>query len=301
MKQTIILLVFLCTTGLVFSQGYSLSGRIVDSASQAPLPGAYILLLDLQDSITQAATTDESGAFAFQRLQPGRYELKATYLGYETQVQVVVVANGPVRLGDIALTEAALNLEQVQVTERMPAASQQGDTSQYNAGAFKVNPDANAEDLIRKMPGVVVEGGKVQAQGEDVQQVLVDGKPFFGNDPMAALRNLPAEVIDKIQVYDQTSEQAQFSGFNTGETTKGINIITKPSMRNGQFGRLYAGYGADERYQAGGIVNFFKGDTRISVIGQSNNVNQQNFSTEDLVGITGSSGRGGRGGRGGGR
>lgn len=302
MKKTLLLLAFFSVAGLALSQSNSIFGRAVDGASQEPLIGAHVQLLQLPDSTARASTTtNERGGFMLQDIAPGNYVLKISYLGYETYTKPVEMDNGPLRLGQLAMTEEALNLEQVQVVERLPAASQQGDTTQFNAGAFKVNPDANAEDLIRKMPGVVVEGGKVQAQGEDVQQVLVDGKPFFGNDPMTALRNLPAEVIDKIQVFDQLSEQAQFSGFNTGETTKGINIITKPSMRNGQFGRLYAGYGTDDRYQAGGIVNFFKGDTRVSVIGQSNNVNQQNFSTEDLVGITGSSGRGGRGGGGGGR
>ncbi|MCB0572121.1 MAG: TonB-dependent receptor, partial [Phaeodactylibacter sp.] len=302
MKKTLLLLAFFSVAGLALSQSNSVFGRAVDGASQEPLIGAHVQLLQLPDSTARASTTtNERGGFMLQDIAPGNYVLKISYLGYETYTKPVEMDNGPLRLGQLAMTEEALNLEQVQVVERLPAASQQGDTTQFNAGAFKVNPDANAEDLIRKMPGVVVEGGKVQAQGEDVQQVLVDGKPFFGNDPMTALRNLPAEVIDKIQVFDQLSEQAQFSGFNTGETTKGINIITKPSMRNGQFGRLYAGYGTDDRYQAGGIVNFFKGDTRVSVIGQSNNVNQQNFSTEDLVGITGSSGRGGRGGGGGGR
>jgi hypothetical protein len=163
-------------------------------------------------------------------------------------------------------------------------------------------PDASAEDLIEKMPGVVVEDGKVQAQGEDIKEVLVDGKPFFGNDPTAALRNLPAEVIDKIQVFDQTSQQAQFSGFDDGETSKTINIITKVDRRNGQFGKVYGGYGTDDRYQAGGNASLFDGNRRISIIGQSNNVNQQNFSTEDLLGVVSSSGGGrrGRGGRGGG-
>src|SRR5690606_37015178 len=106
------------------------------------------------------------------------------------------------------------------ITEQALPAMQKGDTTEINAQAYKTLPDASAEDLIAKMPTVSVQGGKVQAQGEDVKQVLVDGKPFFGNDPTAALRSLPADVIDKIQVFDQQSEQAQFTGFQDGETTK---------------------------------------------------------------------------------
>ena len=203
---------------------------------------------------------------------------------------------------------------------KSPLAKVKGDTMEYNAEAFKVNPDADTEDLLKKMPGMMVDRGKVQAQGEDVKKVYVDGRPFFDRDPTLALRSLPAEVVQKIEVFDEQSEQAKFTGFDDGETVKVLNIITRLNMRNGQFGKLYAGggmddveqtindpfetntlgYNANEKYRIGGNVNFFDDDRRISVIGQSNNINQQNFSTEDLLGVTGSSG-GRRGGfRGGG-
>src|SRR5262249_27816657 len=115
-----------------------------------------------------------------------------------------------------------------------------------------------------------------------------------------ALRSLPSEVIDKIQVFDRLSDQAQFTGFDDGNGYKAINIVTKANMRNGQFGRLYAGYGTDGRYSAGGNVSFFKDNRRLSLVGLANNINQQNFSTQDLLGVTSSSGGGGGGGRGGG-
>lgn len=151
------------------------------------------------------------------------------------------------------------------------------------------------------MPGVVIQNGTVQAQGEDVRQVFVDGKEFFGNDPTLALRTLPAEVIEKIQVYDRLSDQAQFTGFDDGETAKTINIITRPEKRNGQFGKAYAGYGYPDKYQVGGNVNVFDGDRRLSAIGQANNINQQNFANEDLLGVINSGRNSRRGGlRGGG-
>ena len=177
---------------------------------------------------------------------------------------------------------------------------QKGDTLEYGAAAFKVNPDATGEDLIKKMPGVTVDkAGTVTAQGEQVKKVTVDGREFFGDDATAALRNLPAEVIDKIQVFDRLSDQAQFTGIDDGNSSKSINIVTKANMRNGQFGRLYAGYGTDDHYSAGGNVSFFKGNRRISLVGITNNVNQQNFSSQDLLGVTSSSGNNG-GNRGGG-
>src|SRR5205085_12440292 len=120
-----------------------------------------------------------------------------------------------------------------------------GDTTQYNADAFKTSRDATSEDLVTKMPGITIQDGKVQAQGEDVKKVTVDGRPFFGDDPNSVLKNLPAEVIDKIQVFDKKSDQSQFTGFDDGNNTKTINIVTKPQFRNGTFGKVYGGYGMD--------------------------------------------------------
>ncbi|MCB0562009.1 MAG: TonB-dependent receptor [Lewinellaceae bacterium] len=304
MRKYLLLLPILFAAAVASAQEYPIMGMVQDARDESPLVGAHISLTSQPDGASQAVVSDETGRFRLMA-KPGAYELAVTFLGFHTYTQGVVVENGPVRAGRIALEDEALNLEEAVVKEKLPTATMKGDTTQFNAGAYKVNPDASAENLIKKMPGVVVQGGQVQAQGENVQEVLVDGKPFFGNDPMAALRNLPAEVIDKIQVFDRQSDQAQFTGVDDGQTTKTINIITKPGMRSGQFGKVYGGYGPDGQYQAGGNANLFKGDSRLSVIGQSNNINQQNFSTEDLLGVVGAqqSGRGGPGGgrRGGGR
>lgn len=303
MKNSIFPFFILLITSHLSGQGFSLTGMVMDSIETAVLPGAHVTVMRMRDSTLTSTVTEDSGKFRFDNLRQGGYELRVTYLGYQNYIRRVFIRNQDTDAGLVRLVQASQFLEQVQVVEQVLPATQIGDTTQFNAGAFKVNPDANAEELIRKMPGVTVEGGKVQAQGEDIKEVLVDGKPFFGNDPTAALRNLPAEVIDKIQVFDRQSDQAQFTGFADGETSKTINIITRSNMRNGQFGKVYGGYGTDERYYAGGNLNFFKGDARVSVIGLSNNINQQNFSTDDLLGVVGSqsSRRGGPGGgRGGG-
>jgi hypothetical protein len=155
--------------------------------------------------------------------------------------------------------------------------------------------------MIKKLPGITVaRDGTVTAMGEQVKKVTVDGKDFFGDDATAALKNLPAEVIDKIQVFDRLSDQAQLTGFDDGNSIKTVNIVTKSGIKNGQFGRIYAGGGTDGRYTAGGNVSFFKGNRRLSLVGNFNNINLQNFSSQDLLGVT-SSGGGGRGGGGGGR
>jgi Outer membrane protein beta-barrel family len=175
---------------------------------------------------------------------------------------------------------------------------QKGDTTEFSASQFKVNPDATAEDMIKKLPGITVaRDGTVTAMGEQIRKVTVDGRDFFGDDATAALKNLPADVIDKIQVFDRLSDQAQLTGFDDGNSIKTVNIVTKSGIKNGQFGRIYAGAGTDGRYTAGGNVSFFKNNRRISLVGNFNNINQQNFASQDLLGVT-SSGGGGRGGGG---
>lgn len=305
MKKALLYLLILVSSQLL-SQSYEVSGVLISSKDGTPLIGAHISLLQPWGEAYKTAVSDQDGKFVLENVSRGGYRFKATYLGFQDFIQEVTIVNQSIDLDMLVLQEGGVVLDEVEVKELLPVATQEGDTTSYNAEAFKTLPDANAEDLVAKMPGVTLENGRISAQGENVQEVLVDGRKFFGNDPTAALRTLPAEVISKIQVFDQQSEQAQFSGIQDGQTTKTINIITKTNMRNGQFGKFYAGYGSDERYQTGGNTSLFDGNRRISIIAQSNNVNQQNFSTEDLLGVTGSSGRrrghggGGRGGRGGG-
>lgn len=298
-----LLLLFVFTSIQSFSQDLLITGKVIDNKSMETLSGAHVSLMHPWGEAYKTAVTNNEGRFELKGLSRGGYALQITFVGYATYETELTLNDKSIDLGNLVLSEG-MDLSEVEVTAKIPLAEQKGDTTQYNADAFKTLKDASAEELVEKMPGVVIQDGKIQAQGEDVKEVLVDGKPFFGNDPQAALKNLPAEVISKIQVYDQTSEQASFSGFQDGETSKTINIITRPEMRNGQFGKLYAGYGYEDKYQAGGNGSFFNGDQRISIIGQVNNINQQNFSSEDLLGVTGTSGRRGRGrrgGRGGGR
>jgi len=288
----------------IAAQEAAMKGKLVDKVEHRPVNGATVSLLSLPDSISSGKTvSDNNGLFSFGRLKPGSYSIVTEAIGYR-KLEINYVLNvGINNIGELILHRSASLLDTVTVTVQTPTVVQKGDTLQYNASQFKTNPDANAEDLIKKMPGITVDqSGSVTAQGEQVRKVTVDGRDFFGDDATAALRNLPAEVIDKIQVFDRLSEQAQFTGFDDGNSTKAINIVTKTGIRNAQFGRVYAGYGTEDRYAAGGNVSFFNGDRRLSLVGLFNNVNQQNFSNEDLLGVmTSGSGGGGRGGnRGGG-
>ncbi|TVR73339.1 MAG: TonB-dependent receptor [Marinilabiliales bacterium] len=280
------------------------TGKVADASDDSPLIGAHLSFVHIMDTTrTFHTTTEHDGSFSL-KMARGQYTLKVSYVGFQTLVlegeEAVRAIEEVNDLGTIYLAEGAY-LDEVEVTGYRSAARLRGDTLDFDAQAFKVNPDASAEDLVRRMPGITVEGGRVQAQGEDVRRVLVDGREFFGEDPSIALRNLPAEVIERIEVYDRMSDQSELTGFDDGERSKTINIVTRLDTRSGQFGRFYSGYGGDDRYQAGIATNIFMNDSRLSIIGMSNNVNEQNFSREDILSLAGGAIRGGRsGGTGGG-
>ncbi len=297
----------------VINAQFSISGTVRDQQANGPLSGASVRLNGVTNSgITRNVLSDSLGRFSFQGLPADSFQVVISFVGFKdvsrgirvdsTTASFDSTGTGMVTMEVAMVPSASNDLATVVVSTRIAPATQKGDTLQINASQFKVNPDATAEDLARKVPGITIENGQVKAQGENVQKVTIDGRELFGDDATAALRNLPAEIIDKIQIFDRMSDQAQLSGVDDGNTQKGINIVTKADMRNGQFGRITAGYGTDERYLAGGNTTILKDNRRISIVGNFNNVNQQNFSQQDLLGVTSSGGRGGGGGgpRGGG-
>lgn len=273
----------------------AITGRIIDAKTGETLIGVNVVATLMADTtVTHGQVTDLDGRFTVPVRRAGDYRVRFSYVGFLPQSKDVTVGDNGGFIGLVEMKVDVLLMDEVRIEAVQDRVEVRGDTTVFNAAAFKVNPDATTEDLLRKMPGVVVDGGEVQAQGETVQRVLVDGREFFGTDPAAALRNLPSEIVDRIEVYDRQSDQAQFTGFEDDNTQKTINIITLTGKSNGQFGKMYGGYGSEDRYIGGGTVNIFDDDRRISLIGMSNNVNQQNFAIEDLMGVVGSaSGRGG--------
>lgn len=291
MKLKYLIIIYSLLSINLFPQNLSINGQVEDKSNKKPLENANVILTRTADSKIFGMTTNKEGNFSFNNLNRGKYSVNITFVGYSVYKKDIELQNASLNLQTLFLTPVGIKLKPVEVTAEPTPIVIKNDTAEYNAGAFKVNKDALAEDLIAKMPGITVQNGKVQAQGEDVQKVLVDGKEFFGSDPNAVLKNLPAEVIEKIQVFDQQSDQAQFTGFDDGNTNKTINIVTRFQNRQGTFGRFTGGYGNDDRYATGGNINFFNKDQRISILAQLNNVNQQNFSTDDLLGVMSSSGR----------
>ncbi|GAB4343609.1 MAG: TonB-dependent receptor [Flammeovirgaceae bacterium] len=264
--------------------------------------GATVVLMQPKDSTEKfVKITDPEGKFEFKNLKKKFYILKISYVGYDDIVRRIIFEKPEIDLGILWISPNSKMLNQVEVIGKAPLAIQKGDTTEMSASAYKTDKNASVEELIKKTPTVTVENGVIKAQGENVGKVMIDGKEYFGEDASMALKNLPADVVDKIQVYDRMSDQSRFTGFDDGNSVKTINIITKSDKKNAQFGKIYAGYGTDERYLVGGNVNFFNGNRRIALIGMSNNLNIQNFSAQDLVGLTNSTGqgRGGGGGMGG--
>jgi Carboxypeptidase regulatory-like domain len=277
--------------GTAFAQTGRITGSLVDNSDNIPVRGATVSLLQQSDStLVKSVLTDNSGTFVLDNLSRDSFIVMTSAIGYQEYVSFINVGDSTKDLGTVGVSKQGKDLSVVTIVSKAPPVVQKGDTSQFSASQYKVNPDATTEDLIKKMPGITVDkDGTVTAQGEQVRKVTIDGKDFFGDDASAALKNLPSEVVDKIQVFDRLSDQAQLTGFDDGNSQKAINIVTKSGIKNGQFGRVYAGYGTDERYAAGGNISFFKGNRRLSFVGNFNNINQQNFGAQDLLGLTSSS------------
>ena len=222
--------VFFLIFTLSISAQITVSG-IVRDTNQMPLIGATTVVQTAADSLLSGfAITDSEGQFEIKKVKPGDYLLQITYLGFETFTQPFSVEKdqSAIKLGDLTLVPENTILDEVLVEGEIIPIIINKDTIEYNADAFKTKPNAVVEDLLRKLPGVEVQrDGSIRAQGEQVDKVLVDGKEFFGNDPKMATKNLPADAIDKVQVFDKQSEMAEFSGINDGREEKTINLALK--------------------------------------------------------------------------
>ncbi len=291
MRLFVCFLLAIVSSSIMYGQSTSgVSGSVVDSATGTALNRATIELRSADGKI-RGDISDRQGKFLVHGLSEGTYTMQVRVLGYaEMKRTIRVPANDTLKLNTIRLAQSSTLTDAIEVEATQIRGEQKGDTTEFNAKAFKTDKNASAEDLVRKMPGVEIENGTVKAQGENVRRVLVDGKPFFGDDPATTLKTLPSDIIDKIQVYDQASDQAQFTRFDDGERNKTLNVITKVDKRVGQFGKLYTGYGTESRYSAGGNLNYFNGDQRISILGIANNINEQNFAIQDIMGAMGGGG-----------
>jgi len=285
------------------AQRAQIKGLLTDSSATHPLPDATVALLNGRDSsLASTAFTDQKGAFSFAGVAPGSYRVYITFLGYKPVFKSITVPTDQpvVDMGTIQLKGKGLLLNEVEIIQEVPPVVVKQDTLEFNAGSFKTRENSVVEDLLKKLPGVTVDkDGTITAQGETVKRVLVDGKPFFSDDPKLATKNLPADIIDKIQLIDRKSDQAQFTGIDDGNTEKAINITIKKDKKKGIFGRASAGYGDNDRFAVNASLNSFKDNRQLSFLGSGNNVNNLGYTFNDVFSFNGNSGGGGGGGGGG--
>ena len=287
LKSLLIASLFILFTFKLSGQTSVIKGKIIDSQDNSDVVGAVVMLKNTKDTLQKkGVTTNLRGYFNFAFISYGDYELVVKYLGYKP-FKIHVNANQPViNLSTLKLVPDSASIGEVDIVAHIIPMKQNGDTIEYNANAFPTDPDAELEDLLARLPGITVDNG-VKAQGEDIQQIFVDNRPYFGGDLDAALKNIPAETIDKIQVYYKPSDQSKFTGFDDGQSIKVINIITKPDKRDGQFGKAYAGYATNGLHDAKGDLNLFDGNRRITAIGSSiyNTSGQGGISNTNTLGL----------------
>lgn len=256
-----------------------ITGKVEDKILSIPLTGATISIRNTKDSVLQSASTNRLGAFTFTKIPTGVYTLHASNLGYQNFLTAVTLSDKDVEIR-IQMESGEIALEEIEITGT-PAVSLRGDTTEFDAKRFSTREYADADELVAQIPGVEVdEEGNVQAHGEEVTKIIVDGKEFFSTDPRIALKTLPAEIIDKIQLIDEKSEQARFSGFDDGERRKVINIVTKPDRKRGTFGKASSGYGDEDKFALNTSINRFNGEEKIAVNLMANNVNETNFAEQ---------------------
>ncbi len=277
------------STANIFAQPVingSIKGQLRDTTEHQVLKRATVILLHKDSTLATQVLSGDDGNFFISNIPSNNYILKIVFNGYETRFADFTVDNNNTALnaGIIYLVPQAHELETV-IVQTSPIVIKK-DTVEYSAGSFATKPNATAEDLLKKLPGVDVDKtGTIKAQGETVQRVLVNGKRFFGDDPRMATQNLPSDVIEKIQVFDDQSDQSAFTGFDDGNRVKTVNIVTKKN--NGAFGKFVAGVGNKSLYDVATNFNIFNGNQQISFIGQLNNTNKQNFTAQDIFGSGG--------------
>ncbi|MEI8141618.1 MAG: TonB-dependent receptor [Chitinophagia bacterium] len=281
-----------------FAQNLTIQGTLKDSLANRSLNAATVSLVYAKDSsLVSFSRTNEAGLFNFKNVAPGSYLISFSYVGYVPKwVPVLTGSDKTVEMGVVYMNDVN-TMSTVTVTARRPPVVINGDSVEFNSENFKTAPNAVVEDLLKKMPGMEVDkSGGITVNGKTVTKVFVNGKEFFSGDPKMATKNLPADAVDKIQVYDRKSDQAMFTGIDDGSEETAINLKLKKDRNKSTFGKLNGGAGTPNVFDAQGNVNVINNDEQFSAIGGANNTNRQNFSSRNIVNFSG--GGGGRPGAG---
>lgn len=264
---------------------FSIKGIVTDSAANAKLRNATISILNTKDStLYKFSRANENGAFAIQNIRPGNFILLLTYPNYADYVQIFKLdeANTTLDLKHINMISKAKLLSEVIIKGQAAAIKIKGDTTEFNASSYTIQPNDKVEDLLRKLPGIQVDkDGKITAQGKTVPKVLVDGAEFFGDDPTLVTKNIRADMVDKVQLFEKSSDQAAFTGVDDGNKTQTINIKLKEDKKNGYFGKVDVGVGTDEFYSGQVLFNKFRAKEKFSLYGTVSNTGKTGLSWED--------------------
>ncbi len=280
--------IIILTSSSIYGQQATLTGKVINEKGN-PLPYATAALLKPSDStLAYFGITNPNGDFEIKKTSMGKFLLQVAYMGYQTTYRAIEVNTNTTNLGAIVLQPKTLTLGTTEITgEHIPILIKK-DTVEYNAGAYKTKPGAVAEDLLKKLPGVSVDrNGNIKAMGEDVGNVLVDGKEFFSSDPKVATKNLPADAINKVQVYNKKSDEAELSGVEDGTRDKTMNLLLKDDKKDAWFGEIRAGLGTTDHYQSNAKIYRFNQKIQFAGLAMLNNINKFGFSFQDYMDFSG--------------
>ncbi len=283
-KLYFVLLLISCSV-TSFSQNITIKGKILDSKTQVPLESATVYLSRVSDStVVDYTITDKNGGFAISTKKITKpVFLKVSYIGYQTYKQQLESIVTDKDFGTLRMAENGNTLGEVVVKSEAPPIRIKKDTLEFNASSFKLRPDSNVETLLKQLPGVEIdEQGKIKVNGKDVNQVLVNGKPFFDKDGKIALQSLPSDIINKVQVTDTKTRKEELTKQAASSNNASINLTIDEDKNKGLFGKFMGGYGSDKRYESSALVNYFKNKRKISLLASSNNINSTGFSMDEI-------------------
>ncbi|MEO8769003.1 MAG: outer membrane beta-barrel family protein [Ferruginibacter sp.] len=285
-KNLGLLSIFLLVFTFSYSQSSKVKGSVKDTVSNISVSNAVVALLSPKDSILKKfVRTAVDGTYSFNDLKPGPYILMVMHPTYGDYVDNIEIKNDEESIPTIPLTSKSKLLTAIILKSGSPIKIK-GDTTIYTADSFKVSANANVEELLKKLPGIQVDkNGEIKAMGEKVEKVLVDGEEFFGDDPGMAVKNLRADAVKEVQVFDKKSDQAEFTGIDDGEKHKTINLKMKEDKKTGYFGKVDIAGGLqkdiDDRYNNNLMFSTFKGKRKFSAFLLTGNTGQDGLSWSD--------------------
>lgn len=286
MKKSYFLILFVFFSVSLFAQNsISLKGKVLDKNTQVPIEAATVFLTSVKDStVIDYTISDKNGFFKIDTKKINKpFFLKISYMGYQTFKQEMQTVTENKDFGVLHLSENPNVLSEVVIKSEAPPVRIKKDTLEFNASSFKVRPDANVETLLKQLPGVEVgTDGKITVNGKEVNQILVNGKPFFDKDGKIALQSLPSDIINKVQISDTKTKKEELNKEASTSNNASINLTIDEKKNKGLFGKFMGGYGTDNRYESSALLNYFKNKRKISVLASSNNINSTGFSMDEI-------------------